>query len=169
MAVRAVSRLGLCCRLGHLDATGFHVDGEYNRGEILAEDSRVIQITPGYSRDHRPDLNQVVLQLIAERQAGIPLLMEALDGNNSDKSSFRETVKAYMDQLNHEVGLEYLIADSALYTADTLGEMNGFYWITRVLETLDPARFLIQATAPDLMKNGSVLKMDIVYFSHRTP
>ncbi len=153
MAVRAVSRLGLCYRLGHLDATGFHVDGEYNSGEILAEDSRVIQITPGYSRDHRPDLNQVVLQLIAERQAGIPLLMEALDGNNSDKSSFRETVKAYMDQLNHEVGLEYLIADSALYTADTLGEMNGFYWITRVLETLDLARFLIQATAPDLMKN----------------
>jgi len=51
------------------------------------------------------------------------------------------------------VGLEYLIADSALYTADTLGEMNDFFWITRVPETLDLARVLIRATAPDLMKN----------------
>ena len=40
--------------------------------------------------------------------------MEALDGNNSDKRSFRETVNAYMEQLNQEYGLEYLIADSAL-------------------------------------------------------
>ena len=95
----------------------------------------------------------MVLQLIAERQAGIPLLMEALDGNNSDKRSFRETVNAYMQQLNQEYGLEYLIADSALYTAETLGEMNGFYWITRVPETLDLARVLIQAMAPDLMTN----------------
>ena len=44
--------------------------------------------------------------------------------------------------------LEYLIADSALYTAETLSEMNGFYWITRVPETLELARFLIHATAP---------------------
>ena len=153
VAARAVSHLGLCGRVGHLDATSFHVDGDYHGEEVLAEDSRVIQITPGYSRDHRPDLNQVVLQLLAEQQAGIPLLMEVLDGNNSDKRSFRETVNAYLEQLNREYGFEYLIADSALYTAETLGAMNGFYWITRVPETLDLARVLIQATAPDLMTN----------------
>ena len=153
VAARAVSRLGVGCRCGHLDATRFHVDGDYNPAEVPAEDGRVIRITPGYSRDHRPDLNQVVLQLIAERQAGIPLLMEVLDGNNSDQRSFRETVNAYMEQLNQEYGLGYLMADSALYTAETLGEMNGFYWITRVPETLDLARVLIQATAPDLMTN----------------
>ena len=153
LAAQAVSRLGVLCRFGHLDATSFHVDGEYNSAVAPAEDSRVIHITPGYSRDHRPDLNQVVLQLIAERQAGIPLLMEPLGGNNSDKTSFRETVKAHVDQLNREVGLEYLIADSALYTAETLSEMNGFYWITRVPETLELARFLIHSTAPELMRN----------------
>jgi transposase len=153
LAAQTVSRLGLLCRFGHLDATSFHVDGEYNSAVAPAEGVGVIHITPGYSRDHRPDLNQVVLQLMVERQAGIPLLMEALSGNNSDKRSFRETVKAHLDQLNREFGLEYLIADSALYTADTLGEMNGFYWISRVPETLELARFLIQATAPDLMTN----------------
>jgi len=145
--------LGLLCRFGHLDATSFHVDGRYNSDAAPDEESSVIHMTRGYSRDHRPDLNQVVVQLISERQAGIPLLMEPLSGNNSDKDSFRETVKAHVSQLNREVGFEYLIADSALYTSETLGEMKGFYWITRVPETLNLAQFLIQATAPELMKN----------------
>jgi transposase len=43
----------------------------------------VVHITKGYSRDHRPDLNQVVLELIVEHQAGIPVLMQPLSGNSS--------------------------------------------------------------------------------------
>jgi len=85
VAAQAVQRLGLTCRFGHLDATGFHLDGKYNSDEEPEEG--VVQITKGYSRDHRPDLNQIVLQLISERQAGIPLLMEPLNGNNTDKDS----------------------------------------------------------------------------------
>ncbi len=92
-AAQTVSRRGLLCRFGHVDATSFHVDGEYNRAVAPAEGVGVIHITPGYSRDHRPDLNRVVLQLRVERQAGIPLLMEALSGNNRDQRRFRETVK----------------------------------------------------------------------------
>ena len=129
-----------------LDATSFHVGCRYDRDAAPDEESSVIHMTRGYSRDHLPDLNQVVVQVISERQAGIPLLMEPLSGNNSDKDSFWETVKAHVSQLNREVRLEYLIADSALYTSETLGEMKGFYWITRVPETLNLAQFLIQAT-----------------------
>jgi len=51
----------------------FHVDGKYNSDDVPEEG--VVQITKGYSRDHRPDINQVVLQLICERQAGIPLTL----------------------------------------------------------------------------------------------
>jgi hypothetical protein len=40
----------------------------------------VVRLTPGYSRDHRPDLNQVMLELIVEHQAGIPLLMNPSSG-----------------------------------------------------------------------------------------
>jgi transposase len=82
----------------------------------------VIEVTQGYSRDHRPDLNQVVLQLVCERQAGIPLLMESLSGNNSDQESFRDMVTAHMGQMQSDVGLEYVGADSALYSAETLRE-----------------------------------------------
>ena len=92
LAAQSVSRLGLSCRFGHLDSTSFHVDGEY---EIDGpEEEGVVQLVKGYSRDHRPDINQLVLQLINERQAGIPILMEALSGNSSDKEGFRQTINS---------------------------------------------------------------------------
>jgi len=149
LAAQTVQRLGLLCRFGHLDSTSFHVDGDYN--STIEEPEGVIRITQGYSRDHRPDLNQVVLQLLCERKAGIPLLMEALSGNNSDKTSFRETVNAYLKQLQADVGLEILIADSALYTRETLKTMDTYAWISRVPETLTLACDLIHAVAPELM------------------
>jgi transposase len=125
LAVQAVQRLGLVCRFGHLDTTRFHTDGQYPRE--TEPDEGVVQITRGYSRDHRPDLHQVVLQLIVERQASIPLRMEPLNGNRSDKVSFCDTIRTHIGQLKTDVGLEYLGADSALYTAETLPQMQGFF------------------------------------------
>ena len=58
LAAAVVKFLGLSCRFGHMDSTGFHADGEYNSGKV-PEDG-VVHITKGYSRDHRPDLNQAV-------------------------------------------------------------------------------------------------------------
>ena len=55
-----------------------------------------------------------------DRQAGIPILMETLSGNSSDKEGFHQTIKQHISQLQDNVGLEYLVADSALYTAKTL-------------------------------------------------
>ncbi len=71
-----------------------------------------------------------------------------MSGNSSDKTSFRETVKAHLRQLQGDVGLEVLIADSALYTLETLKDMNGYQWISRVPETLTLARELIHVVAP---------------------
>ncbi len=156
LAVQSVNRLGLVCQFGHLDSSTFHVDGEYNSHNPPDENSSLIHITRGYSRDHRPDLNQVALQLICEQQAGLPLLMEPLSGNNSDKVSFRQTIQAHIAQLQSTVSLEYLVADSALYTAETLSRMQDFFWITRVPETLNLAQFMIASVAPDLMKDRQV-------------
>jgi transposase len=148
-AMQAVNRLGLQPSFGQFDSTSFHVDGEYNSNE--SEQDGISRITKGYSRDHRPDLNQVVLQLLCERQAGIPLLMETLSGNRSDKESFRTTVKAHMNQLQMDFKLDYIVADSALYVAETLKEMDTFKWISRVPETITLARDIIDTVAPDLM------------------
>lgn len=154
LSAQAVKKLGLTCKTGHIDSTSFHVDGEYNRQED--SESGVIQIKKGYSRDHRPDLNQLGFQMITDNQAGIPIWMEALSGNSVDKTSFNDTVNNHIGQLKNSVGLEYLIADSALYVAKTLQDLADFLWISRVPETLKSAREMIASIAPDLLKTPEV-------------
>ena len=152
LAAQSVKRLGLSCEAGHLDSSTFHVDGDYNSREN-AEDlaDGVIHITQGYSRDHRPDLNQVVLQLICENQAGIPLWMKALSGNSTDSSDFRDTIKTHLSQFKASVEIPVIVADCALYAKDTLQELNDFPWITRVPETIRGVSEICQAMASEHM------------------
>jgi len=143
-------KLGLTVRSGCMDITSFQLQGEYNAHTPPEEDSRVIHLTQGYSRDHRPDLNQVVLNLVVENRAGIPLHMEALNGNSNDKAAFRHTIEQYIDNLNSDFSLEYLLMDSAGYTEDTLqllGEKQK--WISRVPENLNAAKELVKMHVSD--------------------
>ena len=96
IATTAAQRLGLAPTFAHLDSTSFHVDGRYNSAE--EPDEQVIHITRGYSRDQRPDLNQVMLDLIVEHQAGIPVLMKPLSGNSSDAHDFGQIVTDHIAQ-----------------------------------------------------------------------
>jgi transposase len=140
--------LGLSTKFAHMDSTDFHVDGVYNSQEDPSslEDAKVIHLTQGYSRDHRPDLNQVVLNLIVENQAGIPLHMQALDGNTSDRTAFHDTVKVHVGQLQNVVGFDYLVMDSAGYTTATLLACQGLsLWISRVPETLLESKLVVGA------------------------
>jgi transposase len=96
IAATAAKRLDLSPTYMHLDSTSFHVDGRYNSDEPPSE--QVVHITKGYSRDHRPDLNQVMLELIVEHQAGIPVLMKPLSGNSSDPQEFGQVIHAHINQ-----------------------------------------------------------------------
>jgi len=118
IAVGATQVLNLECLPSHLDSTSFHTDGTYetkpnnkdisdittetvraNQDENDADSPKVINITKGSRSDHRPDLNQAILQLIVENQAGIPERLKSLDGSRSDKTGFRETIQAHIKQL----------------------------------------------------------------------
>ena len=80
MAERVLNTLGIKPDSVHLDITSFHVDGEYKTEPN--EDIQHIELVRGYSRDHRPELNQVVLELICENQAGIPVFMQAMSSKD---------------------------------------------------------------------------------------
>ncbi|MBE8233320.1 MAG: IS1634 family transposase [Endozoicomonadaceae bacterium] len=149
LSTHTVKQLGLPCRNVHIDTSSIHVDGDYNSHEEPVEG--VIHITKGYSRDHRPDLNQVGLELIVENQAGIPLIMESLSGNKNDKSAFSEAVTTHIKQLQGSLGVEYLIGDSALYTAESIKKMDSIFWISRVPEVLKDAKWVIEEVSSDLM------------------
>lgn len=148
IAMESVKRLGLKPKCAHLDSTSFHVDGKYNEANPPEEDSRLIHITKGYSRDHRQDLNQVVLNMIVENQASIPLFMQTTSGNSVDKKDFTKIVKQYIGQLKNHTGIEYVIADSALYHEEGLKNLNDTHlFITRVPETSKEAKALIQSAS----------------------
>lgn len=149
LSAQAIHRLGLECCFGQLDSTRFHVDGEYTSGE--EPEAKRIHITRGYSRDRRPDLNQVMLDLMTEHQAGLPLFMKPLDGNSEDKAQFKQGVEAPLDQLREATAIEYLVADSALYTEATLKSLGARKWITRVPVTLKEAQAVIKNTASETM------------------
>jgi transposase len=90
-----VTHLGLSCESLHVDSTSFHVDGDYQ----VDDDFTGIRLTKGYSRDHRPELNQVVLNLITENQAGLPVYMQACSGNANDTKTFKKLVKSHVKSL----------------------------------------------------------------------
>jgi len=151
LAATAAERLGLAPRFVHLDTTSFHVDGRYNSDE--EPEAQVVRITRGYSRDHRPDLNQVMLELMVEHQAGIPLLMQPLSGNSSDTQEFGEAVRLHVHQLQATYGLTYLVADSALYSEANLEKLaqTQMKWITRVPATLREAQAVLAQANPQAM------------------
>jgi transposase len=136
IATEACGRLGLATSSVHLDTTSFHVDGRDNSAEPPEE--TVIHITQGYSRDHRPDWNQVMLELMVEHHAGIPLWMKPLSGNSSDPVEFGRVVDEPLAQLCSAARPRSVGADSALYSAATLGKLatSAVQWITRVPATL---------------------------------
>src|SRR5918996_5911473 len=151
IAVRAATRLGLRPTYTHLDTTSFHVDGHYNSDEEPEE--QVVHITRGYSRDHRPDLNQVMLELIIEHQAGIPVLMKPLSGNSSDVKEFGQVISKHIAQLQTTYGTTYLVADSALYSEANLQQFANtqLKWITRVPATLSDAQTVLRQADPQTM------------------
>ena len=124
-----------------MDSTDFHLDGVYNSGVDVEEGSKTLHLTKGYSRDHRPDLNQVVLNLIVENQAGIVLHMEGHHGNKTDKKIFCETIGKHISQLQNVYEVADLLMDSAGYTSETLSTHSpNINWISRVPETIKEAK-----------------------------
>jgi transposase len=127
---------------GHLDSTTMSVFGLYNSE---AETSSGLHITQGYSKDKRPDLAQVTLQLISEHLFSIPLHFQMLNGNSSDSESFREVIRTFGKELHTERGLLTIVADSKLYSEQTIQELASaqLNWISRVPGTLQASSELI--------------------------
>lgn len=147
IARQAAERLGLggYVATGHLDTTSFHVDGRYNSElDDFDEEAGVIHVSKGYSRDHRDDLNQVVLELITESRANLPMMMRPLSGNASDKTSFEETIERHVGQLRgDDDGLSMVVVtDSAAFTRGCLTayQRQGLRWVMSVPATVGESK-----------------------------
>ena len=136
----------------HLDTSSFSVHGAYESegAERAVEAHGAVKISHGYSKDHRPDLKQVVVTLITNQASALPLWLEVLDGNSSDQTSFGQTIHAYCRQLAGEEP-PWFVMDSASYSQKNLTEWQTVGWVTRVPETIGAAKTLLASVTTDAM------------------
>ena len=155
VSLNAVRLFGVEVKAVHLDSTSFAVEGEYANGFIedlehsQSQDSgerrpQPIQIKRGYSRDHRSDLKQFVMNLMCSGDSGIPLFLSMADGNQVDSVVFGELMRYFAQQWNFD-GIH--VADAALYTADNLQKMGSLQWVSRVPLTIGAASRLLDEIA----------------------
>lgn len=160
IAAAAAEKFHVCLDTVHLDSSSFHLHGEYKNslpsvlllaesdnqgenGEVIMNTDEVplpIYITYGYSRDHRPDLKQFILDLICSGDGGIPLFVKLADGNQVDSAVFGQVLCDFKKQLNLDA---LFVADSALSTAKNLVIIKDFKWLSRVPLAVKQAKQLI--------------------------
>ncbi len=124
----------------HHDTTSFCVFGQYDRDL----NTRQIKIVHGHSKDHRDDLKQFVISLVTN-QKGIPVFMEPLSGNESDKRALIRSIQAVRENLDQKERV-YHMADSAFYTAGNIQELGEqCFWISRVPAVISEAKTILAA------------------------
>jgi transposase len=169
IALVAAKKFSISTETIHLDSSSFHVHGEYENtmpqvtlltsknhpddltGKLINEVvvPQPISITYGYSRDHRPDLKQFILDLICSGDSDVPLFLRVADGDEADQATFAQILCNFKQQLNLD---SLMVADSALYTASNLGLMVNLKWLTRVPLTVKQAKLLVsQLTEQDFV------------------
>jgi transposase len=119
-------------RFNHLDTTSFSLTGDY----VPDSDEHAIAITHGYSKDHRPDLKQAVLELMVSQDGGVPLMSKSWDGNASDTKIFQERAQALMTTFQGAPSPRYVVADAKLYSEENAANLKKLGFITRVPGTL---------------------------------
>ena len=152
IALKAIKQFSVSVESVHLDSTSLSVEGEYQNNsteeinvEVASEEGKKlnppqkIQITYGYSRDKRPDLKQFMVDLICSGDGDVPVFLRTGSGNESDQKVFPEIFKQFRNQVNFD---SLMVADSALYTAENLKQMQDLKWLTRVPFRLKPAQAL---------------------------
>ena len=164
IALKAVHKFQVKMNSVHLDGTSMYVHGEYKNDsqsikeverEKTEEESKMkpIEIVYGYSRDHRPDLKQFIIDMIVTGDGDVPLYLKIDSGNVDNKSVFVERIKEFKKQWGFE-GI--CVADSALYTAENLLAMGGIKWISRVPLSIKEAKEKIIEIAEEEWKSSGI-------------
>lgn len=132
LALAVCAQEGIDLRFNHLDTTSFSLTGDY----LPDSDEHAIRLTHGYSKDHRPDLKQAVLELMVSQDGGIPFVSKSWDGNTSDTQIFQQRAEALMGAFKDMPTPRYLVADSKLYFEDNAAHLAKLGFITRIPATL---------------------------------
>jgi transposase len=132
LALGVCAQEGIDRRFNHLDTTSFSLSGAY----VPDSDEQAITITHGYSKDHRPDLKQAVLELMVSQDGGVPFVSKSWDGNASDTKIFQERAEALIATFKNAPTPRYVVADAKLYHEENATHLKHLGFITRIPGTL---------------------------------
>jgi transposase len=102
----------------HNDSTSISFCGQYREGRVGKSGQRAPAITYGYSKDHRPDLKQLLFILTTDADGGVPVQFRTADGNTNDSVTHIETWTALRAVAGRADFL--YVADSKLCSYDNL-------------------------------------------------
>jgi len=121
----------------HNDSTSISFFGSYEDAKAGASQrgKPTLAITHGHSKDHRPDLKQLLFILTVARDGGLPVYFTAADGNVTDDRTHRDTWDL-MCKLTGRHDFLY-VADSKLATSENMAHVhqNGGRFITLLPRT----------------------------------
>jgi hypothetical protein len=123
LMVGVIGEFGIGCSRLHNDSTSVSVYGAYKAadGEDVAG-TPAPAITWGHSKDHRPDLKQLVFILTVSGDHAVPVIYRLADGNTSDDQTHIPT----WDQLVKLTGgPDFLyVADCKLASEEAMGHIH---------------------------------------------
>lgn len=137
LCARAAVAEGVERRFLHWDSTSRSFYGDYERPAGSG-----VRIGHGHSKDHRPDLKQILLSVLTNRE-GFPLWGQVDDGNASDKTLNGQVIAQIVEAFSLEQRRTLVhVADSAFVTTPNLAAAReaGLRFISRLPETYGVAR-----------------------------
>lgn len=138
ISLMAIKEYAIEMKRLHFDTTSLALFGEYQNSVVSnpqGEDPPP-NITFGYSKDHRPDLKQILFGLTISGDGNVPLLGRVTDGNQTDSKenrvNIRRLVAAYPD-----LTATIIVADSKFFAGPTieLANENKLLFLTLMPET----------------------------------
>lgn len=124
VVLRAISEFNIDTSQLHSDSTSISVHGAYADAVGTVRGGKPTQvITFGHSKDHRPDLKQLVWILTVCADGAVPLAYRLADGNTSDNPTHVSTWDGLVELLGRTDFL--YVADSKLCSRPAMGHIIG--------------------------------------------
>ncbi len=123
LVLRAVTAFDVDCSRLHNDSTSVKLSGVYasaTGGRRGAK--RTVAAAYGFSKDHRPDLKQLVWILTVAADGAVPLLHRVVDGNTEDSTTHIATWDALCQLLGRSDFL--YVADAKLAVRQTMAHID---------------------------------------------
>ena len=113
VTVAAVKKFSIDVSTIHNDSTSVSLFGNY-----AVQDRKAVKLKRGHSKDHRPDLKQLIFSLSVAADGAVPIHFKNYDGNITDDTTHQESWTTLRGILAKSDFL--YVADSKLCTEDNM-------------------------------------------------